>query len=117
MQALRNLEVWRRACRFSVNVYRATEGCRDKGFRDQVTRSALSIASNIAEGYEREALKERIRFLFIAKGSCGECWTQLLIGVEAGLLNKERAQPLIDESEELANMLRGLVGYFQGKLD
>jgi four helix bundle protein len=87
MDALRNLDVWKRACRFSVEIYKATVGCRDRGFRDQVTRSALSIASNIAEGYERETTKERIRYLFIAKGSCGECWTQLLIGVEAGFLD------------------------------
>jgi four helix bundle protein len=114
MEALRNLEVWRRACRFSVDVYKVTNVCRDKGFRDQVTRSALSVASNIAEGYERDGRKERIRFLFIAKGSCGECWTQLLIGVEAGFLSKDCVSPLIREAEELARMLRGLIGYFEG---
>jgi four helix bundle protein len=115
MEALRNLEVWRRACRFSVNVYKATDGCRDRSFRDQVTRSALSVASNIAEGYERGGRRERIRFLFIAKGSCGECWTQLLIGVEAGFVSRDSANPLIREAEELASMRRGLIGYFEGK--
>ena len=53
------------------------------------------VASNIAEGYERETKKERIRFRFIAKGSCGECWTQLLIGVEAGFVSKDSASSLI----------------------
>jgi four helix bundle protein len=115
VEALRNLEVWRRACRFSVDVYKATDNCSDRSFRDQVTRSALSVPSNIAEGYERDSRKERIRFLFIAKGSCGECWTQLLIGVEAGFLPKGNAKPLIREAEELASMLRGLIGYFKGK--
>jgi len=115
MEALRNLEVWRRACRFSVDVYKAANACRDGSYKDQVTRSALSVASNIAEGYERDGRKECIRFLHIAKGSCGECWTQLLIGVEAGFLARDNANPLIREAEELARMLRGLIGYFEGK--
>jgi four helix bundle protein len=66
MEALARLDVWRRACRFSVDVYKATENCRNLGFQDQVTRSALSIASNIADGYERESPREQVRFLLIA---------------------------------------------------
>lgn len=115
MDALRNLDVWKRACRFAVDVYKRTAECRDWAFRDQVRRSALSVASNIAEGYERETPKERIRHLFIAKGSCGECWTQLLIGAEAGFLDKEGAAPLLGDAEELAGMLRGLAKYFEAK--
>jgi len=113
MDALRRLEVWKRACRLSVSVYGLTKRCPDHAYRDQVTRSALSIASNIAEGYERETPKDRARFLKIAKGSCGECWTQLLIGVEADFIDKERARPLIKETEELAKMIRGLIKYFE----
>jgi len=52
MEALENLEVWRRACRLSVDIYQSLSECREYGFRDQITRSALSIPSNIAEGYE-----------------------------------------------------------------
>jgi four helix bundle protein len=117
MDALRNLDVWKRACRLSVNVYLATQGCSDRGFRDQLTRSALSVPSNIAEGYERETTKERIRFLRIAKGSCGECWTQLLIGGEAGLLSPADAKPLSAEAEEVAKMLRGLIKHYEVKED
>ena len=114
MDALRRLDVWKRACRFSADVYKDTVGCPDRGYRDQVTRSALSIASNIAEGYERETARERIRFLMIAKGSCGECWTQLLIGIEAGLLPPGPGHRLANEVAELAKMLRGLARHFEG---
>jgi four helix bundle protein len=117
VDALRNLDVWKRACRLSVNVYLATQGSSDRGFRDQLTRSALSVPSNIAEGYERETTDERIRFLRIAKGSCGECWTQLLIGGEAGLLSPADAKPLSAEAEEVAKMLRGLIKHYEVKED
>jgi four helix bundle protein len=113
MDALRSLEVWKRACRLSVDVYRWTTACADRGFRDQLTRSALSVPSNIAEGYERETVNERIRFLRIAKGSCGECWTQLLIGQEARLLDAKTVKPLAQEAQEIAKMLHGLIKHFQ----
>jgi len=47
------LEVWKRACRLSVNIYKTFEDCRDYALKDQITRAAVSIASNIAEGCER----------------------------------------------------------------
>lgn len=117
LEALRNLDVWRRACRLSVNVYHLTSSCTQYSYRDQVTRSALSIASNIAEGYERDSLKDRVRFLYMAKGSCGECWTQLLIGMEATLVDKEQARELIAEAHELSRMLRALIIGLQKKRD
>jgi four helix bundle protein len=109
MDALKDLEVWRRACRLSVDVYRLSAHCPDRGFRDQIGRSALSIASNIAEGYERCSAKERRQFLSIAKGSCGEAWTQLLIGVEAGFLERSKAIPMAGEAKQIAAMLGGLI--------
>ena len=109
LDALRNLDVWKRACRLSVNVYHLTSSCSQFAYRDQVTRSALSIASNIAEGYERDTLKDRVRFLYMAKGSCGECWTQLLIGMEAALIDKDQARASIAEAHEISRMLRALI--------
>lgn len=109
LDALRNLDVWKRSCRLSVNVYKLLERCPNRSFRDQVARSALSIASNIAEGYERESPKDRMRCLTIAKGSCGECWTQLLIGAEAVLVDKSSSRGLVAELEEISRMLRGLI--------
>jgi four helix bundle protein len=117
VEALRNLEVWQRSCRLAVSTYRLSLQCRDSGFKDQLTRSALSVPSNIAEGYERESNRERVRFLKIAKGSCGEFWTQLLIGTEAGLVSRDQTQPLRLESEEIARMLRGLIKHFEVRDD
>jgi len=64
-----DLEIWKRATRLSVNSYKEMSKLRDYGFRDQITRSSLSIPSNIAEGFERSSPKEFMAFLNYARGS------------------------------------------------
>ena len=115
MDALRNLAVWRRACRFSVDVYRLLANCRNLGYRDQLGRSALSVASNIAEGSERGTDKEFTRFPKIAKGSAGEAWTQLLIGTEAGFIDKTKGLQQADEAQQISRMLYGLIKHLEEK--
>ena len=113
MDALENLDVWKRACRLSVRMYRTMANSREYGFRDQITRAALSIPSNIAEGYERDSGRTRIQFLKIAKGSCGELWTQLKIGQAAGLVDTEAAKELAQESKEISCMIGGLIRHYE----
>ncbi len=68
-------------------------------------RAALSVPSNVAEGYERNSNKEFIRFLNIAKGSCGELRTQLYISRKLDFLNKTDFEQLVSESKEISAML------------
>ncbi len=93
----------------AIQVYRELSGCRDWGFKDQITRSVLSVPSNIAEGYQRGSLKDRKRFLEIAKGSLGEFKTQADIGAEVGLIPFEVGRMWIEESEQLSKMLGMLI--------
>ena len=104
-----DLDVWKWAARLSAGLYRALEGSREYGFKDQITRSALSVASNIAEGYERDTDRDRVKFLHYAKGSCGELRSQLYIGMEAGYVPSEQGRAWIKETRELSAMLRGLI--------
>jgi four helix bundle protein len=60
----------------------------------------LSVPSNVAEDYERGSRKEFIRFLRIAKGSCGELRTQLYIGIEAGIHDEKAAHSRVNEAAE-----------------
>ncbi|MCG9729300.1 four helix bundle protein [Shewanella sp. Isolate13] len=103
------LDVWKRASRLSCDIYKATEAVQNWGFKDQITRSGLSVPSNIAEGEERETNKEKVRFLYYAKGSLGELVTQLYIGIEVGYLNKERSMEMIKEAKELAKIIGSLI--------
>lgn len=110
MDAFEKLDVWKRSSRLCVELYKALGRCRDAGFKDQITRSALSVPSNIAEGYERDSGREFARFLRIAKGSCGELRTQLYIAAEVGILDKRFALSLVGEATEISRMLQGLIG-------
>lgn len=104
------LEVWQRARTLMVNIYRGFTECRDYGFKDQITRSALSIPSNIAEGMERGSDKEKCRFLWIAKGSCAELRTQILIGTDIGYISQPVSSLWLEESMRISRMLTGLIG-------
>ncbi|AVV86029.1 MULTISPECIES: four helix bundle protein [Shewanella] len=109
------LDVWKRASRLSCQIYRVTESVSNWGFKDQITRSGLSVPSNIAEGEERETLKDQIRFLYYAKGSLGELVTQLYIGIEVGYLAKEPALLMVQEAKELAKILGAIIKQKQSK--
>ena len=102
------LEVWQRAARLSVEIYKQTSSLRDFGFRDQITRSGLSVPSNIAEGMTRETPKDKRHFITISRSSLAELRTQIYIGIEIGYLPKNKSQDWIKETEELSAMLTGL---------
>ncbi|MCW4152920.1 four helix bundle protein [Halomonas sp. 18H] len=103
------MEVWQRSKALSVEVYREVADLRDFGFKDQITRSALSIPSNIAEGFERYTRQEKFRFVSIAKGSCGEFATQALIGIEVGYVSELVGSQWRTEAMEISRMLGSLL--------
>ena len=104
-----SLDVWKRSARLSAGIYRGLLELRDYGFKDQITRSGLSIPSNIAEGMERSSDKEKERFLDIAKASCAELRTQTYIGIEIGYIDNEVGKQWIKETKEISAMLVGLI--------
>ena len=107
-QSFEDLEVWQRGCRLAVSVFKSFAKCRNFTMQDQMQRAALSIPSNVAEGYERNSNREFIRFLNIAKGSCGELRTQLYISRKLDFLAKAEFDQLVSESKEISAMLHGL---------
>ena len=107
-----DLEVWKRSARLSAELYKILANLRDRGFHDQITRSGLSIPSNIAEGMERRSNKEKQRFLDFALGSCAELRTQLYIGIEAGYIERDHGRTWISETKEISAMLIGLRNSF-----
>lgn len=104
-----DLEVWQRALGLSVEIYRYFDGNKDFGFRDQITRSGLSIPSNIAEGCERNSTRDLLRFLGFAKGSSGELRTQIRSGHEIGYIDDATADHWMSEVRAVSRMLHGLM--------
>lgn len=107
-QSFEDLEVWQRGYRLAVDVFKTFAKRGNFTMQDQVQRAALSVPSNVAEGYERNSNKEFVRFLNIAKGSCGELRTQLYISRKLDFLRKAESDHLIGESKEISAMLHGL---------
>jgi len=103
-----NLEVWKRAVALSAALYKELRDLRDYGFKDQLTKAGLSVASNIAEGMERDSRAEQVRFLTIARSSCGEARTQIHVGMEVGYIEGDTGGRWIKESQEISAMLVGL---------
>ena len=108
-RSFEDLEIWQRACSLAVRVYEVLQDCKDYGLKDQMTRAAVSIASNIAEGAERDSKAEFIRFLHIAKGSAAELRTQVYIACRIGIILDQLEKELVDELKSLSSMIHGLI--------
>ncbi len=118
-QSFKELRVWQEAKTLAVGVYRMTSSgniSRDFGLKDQMQRAAVSIASNICEGYERHSDAEFIRFLHIAKGSLSELVTQLEIATEVGLVTGELVPQLQDQCTKVGSMLTKLIQARKGRI-
>lgn len=88
---------------------------RDFGLRDQVRRSAISIPSNIAEGFDREGVRQFAYFLMVAKGSAGELKTQIFIAENLGYITAEQQKSISESVESISKQLRGLLKYLNKK--
>jgi four helix bundle protein len=109
MSGFEDLVVWQRAVDLSAEIYLATKELTDFGFRDQITRSGLSIPSNIAEGMERSTTADQCKFLDYARGSCGEARTQTIVGAKVGFITPSIAEKWILETKEISAMIQGLI--------
>jgi len=108
MTTFEDLDVWKRACRLATELYTELKDCRDWGLKDQMNRAAVSIASNIAEGAERDSSAEFARFVNIAKGSAAELRTQLYIASKVGVVESGKASALVNETKAISAMLHKL---------
>jgi len=105
-----DLIAWQKARVLTAEIYKATsrgEFARDFGLRDQIRRAAVSVMSNIAEGFERGRPAEFHQFLSIAKGSCAEVRSQLFVALDVSYLRTADFQKLMSEAEEVGRIVGG----------
>ena len=108
MYRFEELDVWKASASLSVDIYQSLNSLKDFGFKDQITRSGLSIPSNITEGYERDSSKEAVNFIRYAKGSAGELRTQIYVGMKIGYIETETGKRWLQEAEKIIKMLSSL---------
>ena len=109
MTGFENLDVWKAGCRLAVDVYSELQKSRDYGLRDQMQRAAVSVMSNIAEGFERKTTADFSHFLYIAKGSLGELKSQLFLAARMKLIPPSVFGPTYSLAEEAGKVIVGLI--------
>ena len=100
-----DLEIWQTARRLAQEIYicsRSPKFSKDFALRDQMQRAAVSVMSNIAEGFERGGNQEFVQFLYIAKGSCGEVRSQLYVALDQDYVDRKLVDTLLIMLKQLS---------------
>jgi len=106
-----DLIVWQKAHDLAVDIYRVTRRepfCRDFGLKDQIQRAAISIMSNIAEGFERYSRPEFRQFLSIARGSVGEVRSQLHLAQSLKYITEDDFETIYSLCKDIGNLIGAL---------
>jgi len=111
------IEAWKKARVLVNHAYEVTARgsfAKDFALRDQLRRAAVSIISNIAEGFSRQTDQEFIQFLFIARGSTSEVQSQLYVALDLGYVSDDDFSLCYDIADEVARLLTGFIKYLKG---
>ncbi len=120
VERFEDLIAWQKAIDLAVAIYEATRRSPfrdDFGLSGQVQRAAVSVPSNIAEGFERGGRAEFHQFLSTAKGSCAELRSHLHVASRIGYLERVAFQHLLENAEEVARIVGGLRSAVQRQRD
>ncbi len=112
VQKVEDLIAWQKAEALAELVYsacRSGELARDFGLRDQMQRAAVSVMSNIAEGFERKTTTDFSHFLYISKGSLGELKSQLFLAARLKLIPPSVFGPTYSLADETGKVISGLI--------
>ena len=112
IKSYRDLNIWKKSIVVVEDIYKITKIFPKEeiyGLTSQLRRSAVSIPSNIAEGFTRFHNKEYRQFLYISLGSCAELNTQIIISSHLSYLDSEKADRILNEIDEISKMIMGLI--------
>jgi len=112
IKSFRDLDVWKLGMEIVVDVYEVTKSFPKEevyGLISQMRRAAVSIASNIAEGFNRYHNKEYKQFLYIALGSCAELETQIEVSMSLGYITQQQRDKIIEKLDHEGRMLKNLI--------
>ncbi len=116
VEQFEDLQVWKSARELVNRIYTATRDrrfARDRGLVDQMRRAAVSIMSNIAEGFERGSDAQFAQFLFIAKGSSGEVRSQLYVALDQAFIGQDEFKSTGELARSVSQQLGGFIKYLK----
>ncbi len=112
MESYKDLNVYQDSRRLNGAIYRLTAllpATEKYALADQMRRACISVTSNIAEGYGQGSLRNRLRYLYMARGSAYETETQLLVAIDLRFIEIEKAQITLELITKIEKMLNGLI--------
>jgi len=109
IEKFEDIIAWQKAKELTISIYHTFKDNRDFSFRDQIQRASVSIMNNIAEGFERGSDADFKRFLYIAKGSCGEVRSMLYIAQELKYLEDTSFDSLHGSAVEISKTISGFI--------
>jgi four helix bundle protein len=114
-----DLIAWQKARALAGAIYKTAAKPpfdRDYSMKNQICSAALSVSSNIAEGFERDRLKEFHQFLSVAKASCAEVRSDLYVAFDIGYINEQQLATLLSQSREVGRVVGGLRSSIEAQL-
>lgn len=115
-KSFEEMPVWIDSIKLAKNIYKVTDQkswVREYTLKDQMKRSAISISSNIAEGFETGGISGYTRYLRIAKGSAGELRSQLYLALELDFIDKSCFENMNVALQSISKQLMGLIKYIR----
>lgn len=109
IEKFEDLVSWQKGRILATEIYNLSDKWEDYGLRDQVRRAAVSVMNNIAEGFERQTNKDLKHFLFMAKGSCAEVRSLIILANDLKYIPDRKSVKLIDLSIEISKLLSGFI--------
>ena len=120
IKSFEELPMWKDARKFTNKIYNLTKKFPSRemyGLNSQITKAAVSIMSNIAEGFDRFSSREFIRFLVISRGSISEVQNDLYIALDLKYINQNEFQLVYDNAKNLGKQINGFIKYLRNHKD
>lgn len=113
IERFEDIESWKEARNLVKDIYAVFRDCKDYGFKDQIQRAAVSVMTNISEGFDRGTNKEFVQFLTISRGSLSEVRSLCYAAMDIGYLDDKQATAIMDKSIKLSNLINGFIRYLK----
>ena len=116
IERFQDVDAWQKArklCRLIYKITKQDPFSKDFGLVNQIRRAAVSVMSNIAEGFERGGNKEFIYFLTVARGSVAELGSQLYIALDNGYITQQEFDEIFTISDEVKLVISGFIRYLK----